>query len=161
MTLVEQINKDIIAAMKAKDEVSLRGLRSMKTALIVASTDKNAKCIEVNGTKQVDADSAIKVLTRLATQRKESADIYIKNNRPELAKIENDELSVIQKYLPQSLSAEEIEVDVRSILSKLDMPNFNAKLGRTLGELNKKYVGRIDAALASKIITSVINETSN
>ncbi len=158
MTLVEIINSDIIKAMKAKDNNTVNALRNIKTAFVAASTEKNAKTVEVNGIKQIDNDTAIKVLTKLSIQRKESAHIYTTNNRPELAELELSELNVIKTYLPSELSSEEIEVEVRKILSTIDAPNYNAKVGKTMGFLNKNFPGRINASLANDIIVHVIKE---
>lgn len=154
--LVQQINNDIIVAMKAKNEATLRGLRSVKAAFATAASEKNATTIEVNGVKQIDDNTAIKILTKLSTQRKESGDIYLNAGRTDLATIEREDFETIKQYLPSTLNESELTDSITEILSTIDAPNVNAKIGKCIGELNKKYPGRINVVLAKQIITNLV-----
>ena len=102
MTLQETINADVISAMKAKDEVSLRALRGLKSALLLAASEPGANGI-------VSDETALKIFQKLAKQRKESLDIYLQNQREDLANVEQEELKIIEKYLPQQMGEEEIK----------------------------------------------------
>ena len=97
MSLQEQINADIITAMKARDEAGLRALRALKSALLIAATADGAS-------GKISDEDSIKIFQKLAKQRKESMEIFLKNGRTELAEIEKEELVVIDKYLPQQMS---------------------------------------------------------
>lgn len=154
--LVQQINTDIIVAMKAKDNTTLRGLRSVKAAFATAASEKNATTIEVNGVKQIDDNTAIKILTKLSTQRKESGEIYFAAGRTELAQIEAEDFETIKKYLPDTLSESELTDSITEILNTIDAPNVNAKIGKCLGELNKKFPGRINVVLAKQILNNLV-----
>ena len=154
--LVQQINDDIITAMKAKNEATLRGLRSVKAAFATAASEKNASTIDVNGVKQIDDNTAIKILTKLATQRKESNEIYVKAGRTELAQVEAEDFETIKKYLPSTLNESELTDSITEILSTIDAPNVNAKIGKCIGELNKRFPGRINVVLAKQVIESLV-----
>src|ERR1700712_3541461 len=103
MSLTTQIDQDIKQAMLAKQADRLRGLRAIKSALLLARTEKGAA-------EEVSDETEIKVLQKLVKQRKESADIYKAQNRDDLYQIEAEEQEVIEAYLPQQMSAAEVEV---------------------------------------------------
>jgi uncharacterized protein YqeY len=100
MTLEEKINNDLKAAMLAKDEAKVRGLRAIKQAVLMAKT---------SGGGNITAEDEIKMLQKLVKQRKESLDIYSQQNRSDLAKTEEEEIAVIEKYLPTMMSEEDIK----------------------------------------------------
>src|SRR5688500_12571772 len=110
MSLTNQINEDLKSAMKSKDEDALRALRAIKSALLLARTEKG-------GNDEVDDATGIKILQKLAKQRKESIDIFRQQNRPELAAIEEKELAIIEKYLPKQMDEEEIRSAISTIIS--------------------------------------------
>src|SRR5690606_29595702 len=97
MALQEKIDQDIKAAMLAKDQARLRGLRAIKAALLLAKAEKGP-------TEALSEDTEVKVLKKLAKQRKESAEIYQQQNRDDLYQIEMEELAVIESFLPKQLS---------------------------------------------------------
>ena len=101
MKLSDKINDDLKIAMKNQDKVSLRGIRAIKAAILLANTDGSGK--------ELDAEREIALLQKLIKQRGDSLDIYIQQGRNDLAEIEKEEISVIEKYLPEQLSLEEIE----------------------------------------------------
>ena len=98
MMLIEKINRDLKIAMKAKDQATLRGVIAIKAALLLMQTEANAK--------EVDKKTEISLLQKLIKQRAESLEIYEKQGRSDLALIEQEEIAVIQRYLPAQLSEE-------------------------------------------------------
>src|SRR5258706_5577233 len=110
MTIVEKITKDMITAMKARDEKSLLTIRMMKSALKNKEIEKRAPL--------EDAES-IQVLGTMIKQRKDSIDAFTKGNRPELAAVEAEQITLIESYLPKEASAEEIASAVRSIIAEI------------------------------------------
>ena len=101
MSLTTQIDQEIKQAMLGKQEARLRGLRAIKSALLLARTEKGAS-------EEVTQETEIKVLQKLIKQRKESADIYKSQNREDLYKIEAEEMEVIEAYLPKQMAREEV-----------------------------------------------------
>lgn len=149
MTLQEKVNADVIAAMKAKDEVSLRALRGLKSALLLAGTEAGA-----NGS--VSDEQAIKIFQKLAKQRKESLEIYTQNKREDLAKTEAEELAVIEKYLPQQLSEEEIKAELKSLLAEAGIQSA-AEFGKAMPLAMKAFAGRADGKLISAVLKSILS----
>ena len=140
--LVETINKDLINAMKAKDEVGLRAIRAIKSAFLLAGTEI--------GSKDISDEIAIKAMQKIAKQRKDSIDIFLKENRTDLAQKEQEELKVIETYLPASMSKDELISELKKIIE-------------LSGALSMKDVGKIMPMamkqLGSKTDGKSINET--
>src|SRR5437763_947332 len=107
MTLEETINSDLKSAMLAKDEASVRGLRAIKSAILLAKT---------SGGGNISSEEEIKMLQKLVKQRKESVEIYQQQNRDDLAKTEVEEIAVIEKYLPKQMNEEEIRMELKKII---------------------------------------------
>src|ERR1700712_4768349 len=103
MSLINTIDQDIKQAMLAKQEARLRGLRAIKSALLLARTEKGAS-------EEISEETELKVWQKLIKQRKESADIYKAQNREDLYKVEAEEMEVIEVYLPKQMDKAEIEV---------------------------------------------------
>lgn len=146
MTLQEQINADVIVAMKAKEEITLRALRSLKSALLLAASEPGA-----NGS--VSDDAALKIFQKLAKQRKESLDIYVQNNREDLAQVERDELAVIEKYLPKQLSEAEIKAILQDVVTNAGASSAS-DFGKVMPLAMKALAGKADG----KVISSVLKE---
>jgi len=149
MTLQEKINADVIAAMKAKDEVSLRALRGLKSALLLAGSEAGA-----NWT--VADEQAIKLFQKLAKQRKESLDIYLQNKREDLAKTEAEELAVIERYLPKQLSEEEIKQELETLLKDAGITSA-AEFGKAMPLAMKAFAGKADGKIISAVLKSLLN----
>src|SRR5690606_37167454 len=111
MALKNQIDQDIKSAMLAKDQVRLRSLRAIKSAILLAETEKNSG--------DFDEKAEIKVLQRLVKQRKESAEIYQQQNRPDLLAIEREEQEVIEQYLPKQMDRADIKKAIVEIVEKI------------------------------------------
>ena len=146
--LENTINQDIKIAMLAKDETSLRSLRAIKSALLLAKTEKGAS-------QDITEEAEIKVLQRLVKQRKESADIYKGQNRDDLYKIETDEIEVIEKYLPQQLSQEELNTYIKGLIQKLNVTSVK-EMGKIMGVANKELSGKADGKAISETIKSLL-----
>ncbi|MBC7743650.1 MAG: GatB/YqeY domain-containing protein [Flavobacterium sp.] len=142
------IDQDIKSAMLAKNSVRLRGLRAIKAALLQAKTEKGASEI-------LSSDTEIKVLQKLVKQRKESADIYLSQNRPDLEKIENEELEVIGAYLPKQMNREEISVHVKNVIANAG--TVHAKdMGKIIGLVNKDLAGKADGKIISEVVKELL-----
>jgi len=147
MTLEETITKDLVAAMKAKDEVSLRGIRAIKTAIMVIKTDGSGQAI--------DEAREVQLLQKLVKTRQESLDIYEKNNRPELAVIEKEEIEVIKRYLPAMLEGEELEAIIKQIVEETGATSAK-DMGKVMGAANKQLAGKADGRAISEIVKKLL-----
>ncbi|MDA9554754.1 GatB/YqeY domain-containing protein [Pelobium sp.] len=149
MSLENTINQDIKAAMLAKDETSLRSLRAIKSALLLAKTEKGAS-------HELTEDAEIKVLQKLVKQRKESADIYKSQNREDLYQIETDEIEVIEKYLPKQLSQDELNHYIQGLIQKLNVSSVK-EMGKIMGVASKELAGKADGKAISETIKNLLN----
>lgn len=148
MGLEQQVTGEIKTAMLAKDEKSLRGLRAIKAALINLRTSEG-----FSGT--VTQDDEIKLLQKLVKQRKESKEIYEKQNRSDLAEKENEEISVIEKFLPKQMSAEEIKTVVASVIKETGASSA-ADMGKVMGAANKQLAGKADGKTIAGIVKEML-----
>jgi uncharacterized protein len=146
MTIHETIKGGIPEAMKARDEVRLRTLRSLTTAMTNEVVAKKRKPDEF-----LTDDEALAVVKRAANQRKDSIDQFEKGGRPELAVSEKEELAIIESFLPAQLSREEVEAIVKT--KKAEMPEANA--GMLTGAVMKEVKGRADGSLVKEVIDSL------
>ncbi|MCI0920053.1 GatB/YqeY domain-containing protein [Sphingobacterium rhinopitheci] len=149
MSLEQTINQDIKAAMIAKDSVRLRGLRAIKSAIILAKTEKA-------GIDELDQDVEIKVLQKLVKQRKESGDIYKSQNREDLFQIEFEEQQIIEEYLPKQLSKEEIESIVKAIIIETGAAGMK-DMGKVMGLANQKLAGQADGKTVSEVVKNSLS----
>ena len=151
MALEEKIMTDLKAAMLAKDEKALRSLRAIKAAIIIAKTSEGAGGV-------LKEEDEVKLLQKLVKQRKDSLEIYEKQNRPELAQKEKEEIEVIEKFLPQQLDAGELRVVIEKIINETGA-NSPADMGRVMGLANKQLAGKADgktiAAMVKDLLTHV------
>ena len=150
MTLFEQINKDIPAAMKAKDKVRLETLRNIKKYFIEAQTAPGAAEVLSN-------DNALKILSKLAKQGRDTAALYTEQGRPDLASDELAQVAVIEEYLPQPLSAEELEAEVKNIISEVGATGPK-DMGKVMGVASKKLAGRADGKAISELVKKILTQ---
>lgn len=144
MTIFEQVSKDIIEAMKAKDKVRLQALRNIKKYFIEAKTAPGA-----NDTL-ADAD-ALKILAKQAKQGRDTAALYTEQNRPDLAEEEAAQAAVIEGYLPKQLSAEELESALREIIAAVGATSPK-DMGKVMGAATKQLAGKADGkAISTKV----------
>jgi uncharacterized protein len=148
MSLEAIIQKDLITAMKAKDEVTLRGVRAIKSALLLAKTDGSGIAMTEEG--------EIKLLQRLVKQRKESLAIFEQNGRESLAQTEREEIAVIERYLPQQMSEAELEGIIKSIIAETGATGMK-DMGKVMGATNKKVAGQAEGAVISAIVKRLLS----
>ena len=148
MTLFEQVSKDIVAAMKAKDKVRLQALRNIKKYFIEAKTAPGA-----NDTLE-DA-AALKILAKLAKQGRDTAALYTEQGRPDLAEEEVAQAQVVEEYLPKALSAEELEAEVKAIIAETGASSPK-DMGKVMGVATKKLAGRADGKAISALVKQLL-----
>lgn len=136
MSLEKTISSEIMAAMKAKDAVRLSALRNIKKYIIEAKTSGTAV------DELPDAD-VIRIITKLAKQGTDSAAIYTQQNRADLAEEEMAQVKVMQEFLPQQLTAEELAAEVKAIISETGASSIT-DMGRVMGVASKRLAGRAD-----------------
>jgi uncharacterized protein len=142
MNLETKIKQDLTEAMKAHDEAAKRGLRAVLAAIQLAKTDGSGDAME--------GDREIKLLQKLVKQRRESAEIYEKGNRPELAAVELEEIAVIEKYLPQQMSEAELEVALRDIIAQTGATSAR-DMGKVMGAANKAFAGKAEGKMIAAV----------
>lgn len=136
MDLFETVNKEMAAAMKARDKVRLEALKGIKKEFLEAKTAPGAG-------GELPEDKAVAILVKMAKQRRESAAIYMDNNREELAKGELAEVAVIEEFLPKALSPEELETEIRNIIASTGAASPK-DMGKVMGVATKALAGRAD-----------------
>jgi len=148
MSLITTIDQDIKKAMLAKQEVQLRGLRAIKSALLLARTEKGAS-------EEISEETEIKVLQKLIKQRKESADIYQAQNREDLYKVEAEEMAVIEVYLPKQMDKAEVEVFLKDLISRVGATSVK-DMGKVMGAANKELAGKADGKTISEVVKQLL-----
>ena len=148
MELFEKVSKDIVAAMKAKDKVTLEALRNIKKVFIEAKTAPGAN-------DPLDDAAALKILQKLAKQGHDSADLYTQQNRPDLAEAEMAQVKVIESYLPKALSAEEIEAAVKEIIAQTGATSIK-EMGKVMGLASKQLAGKADGKAISDVVKKLL-----
>jgi len=148
MPLLEQIQKDMVAAMKAREEARLDPLRMMKTAL---------QRYTIDTMKPLDEAAELQILTTLVKQRRESADMFRKGNRPELAEKEEAELALIESYMPSAPTAEEIDAAIAAALAETGVTALK-QMGVVMKATQAKLAGRrVDGKALSESVRSKLS----
>jgi uncharacterized protein YqeY len=145
--LEEIIQQDIKAAMLAKDSVALASVRGIKAAILLAKT--------AEGGKPVDDAEIVKIIQKLVKQRKESAEIYTQQNRPELAENELAEAVVMERYLPKQLSEAEVEEKLKEIIAQVGASSM-ADMGKVMGTATKALAGQADGKVISALVRKLL-----
>jgi uncharacterized protein YqeY len=148
MSLEEKITTDLKNAMKSKDKVALRGIRAIRSAILNQKKDGSGQ--------ELNADLEIKLLQKLVKQRKDSLDIYEKQNRPDLALIEQEEIDIIEKYLPEQLSPEALEEAVSAIISETGASTMK-DMGKVMGMASKQLAGKADGKSISETVKKLLS----
>lgn len=149
MNLFDKVSEDIKKAMLARDKVRLEALRGAKKEFLEAKTAKGA-----NG--ELSDDNATKILVKMVKQRKESARIYQENNRPELADNELAEAAVLEEYLPKQLSPEELETEIRAIVTETGATGPK-EMGKVMGVATKRLAGKAEGRAISDMVKNILN----
>ncbi|MDE6017836.1 MAG: GatB/YqeY domain-containing protein [Muribaculaceae bacterium] len=148
MSLFDKVSADIQAAMKAREKVRLEALRGAKKEFLEAKTAPGA-----NG--ELSDEQAIKILTKMVKQRKESARIYVENNRQELADGELAEAAVLEEYLPKQLTPEELEAELKAIIAEAGATSAK-EMGKVMGIATKKLAGRADGRTIQTVVKALL-----
>jgi uncharacterized protein YqeY len=148
MSLITQIDQDIKQAMLAKQSEKLRALRAIKSALLLAKTEKGAS-------EEISEEAEIKVLQKLVKQRKESADIYQAQNREDLYRIEKEEQEYIEAYLPKQMSREEVETYLKDVIGRVGATSVK-DMGKVMGTANKELAGKADGKTISEVVKQLL-----
>ena len=146
-SLAEQISTGIKEAMRAKDSGRLAALRDIKSKLMLEATKE--------GGGEVDDATTIRILSKLLKQRKETAQLYREQNRPDLAVEEESQAEVIEAYLPQQLSEDEIRTKVESIIQQTGASSM-ADMGKVMGMASQQLAGVADGKVISSIVRSIL-----
>lgn len=149
MSLLEKIDADIKAAMLGREKEKLEALRAIKNAILVQRTEKGSG-------GSVASDDEIKLLKRLVKQRKEAAELYRQQNRDDLAKVEEFQSEIIEVYLPEQLSEEEISETVRAIIRDSNAQGMK-DMGKVMGRAAKDLAGKADNKLVSDIVKKLLS----
>ena len=144
MKLSEKIDIQIKQAMKNKDSLALQSLRAIKSSILLFNTKKG-------NTSDMSESDEINILSRLVKQRKESADIYLSQNRSDLAKTEIDQSEIIKQFLPEQLSEVEIEAFVIDVIKKTNSSGMK-DMGKVMGMATKELSGKADGKTISQIV---------
>ena len=136
MALFDQINDDIKAAMKAREKVKLEALRNIKKVMLEAKSAKGASA-------EITDDDVLKIISKLAKQGNDSAEIYKQQNREDLYEIEMGQVAIFEKYLPAKISDEELSAIVKSIINEVGATSMK-DMGKVMGIASKKLAGKAD-----------------
>ena len=149
MTLEQQIQEDIKAAMKAKDSVAMNAMRAVKGEILLFKTAEG-------GSGKVTDEDVLKMIRKLVKQRRESAEQYVAAGRKELADNELAEAAVIEKYLPKQLSEAEVEAKVKEIIAALGATSLK-EMGKVMGAANAALAGQADGKTISGIVRKLLS----
>ncbi len=145
MSLETKIMTEMKEAMKAKDEATLRGLRAIKAALLLLKTSGS----------EVTEDAEMKALQKMVKQRKDSLEIFQQQNRPDLAQKEEEEIKVIEKFLPQQMSEDELKLAVQKIIIDTGASS-PAEMGKVMGVATKQLAGKADGKAISAAVKELL-----
>ncbi len=148
MALEQQIQKDIMEAMKAKDTVRLNSVRSIKSAILLAKTSEG-------GAKELSDADIVKIIQKLSKQRKESAEQYTAAGRKELADNELAEAAILDAYLPKQLSEAEVEEKLKAIIAQVGA-SAPSDMGKVMGVATKQLAGLAEGRTISTIVKRLL-----
>ena len=150
MSLIQTVDQEIKQAMLAKNEIRLRGLRAIKAALLLAKTEKGAQV-------ELSEEAETKALQKQIKQRKDAVEIYQQQNRADLAKIELEEIAVLEDFLPKQLSAQELAIAIKEIIQTLQVTDPK-DMGKVIGAANKQLAGKSDGKSIAEMFKKVMAE---
>jgi uncharacterized protein YqeY len=147
MNLLEKINAEIMTAMRAKDAVRLRGLRAIKSAILIANTDGSGK--------ELDTEREIALLQKLVKQRRDSLEIFTAQGRADLAVVEEEELATITEFLPQQMTEAELAAAVGEIITQTGATSAK-DMGKVMGAATKTLAGKTEGKLISEMVKKLL-----
>ena len=149
MSLEQKVMTNLKTAMFAKDEKSLRSLRAIKASIITVKTAEGFS-------GEIKEDDEIKLLQKLVKQRKDSLEIYEKQNREDLAVKEREEIEIIEKFLPKQMSDEELKEIIGKIVNETGASSL-ADMGKVMGLANKQLAGKADGKTIAAIVKEILS----
>ncbi len=150
MSLEQKIMGELKTAMLAKDEKTVRSLRAIKAAILLAKTSEG-------GTGELREEDEIKLLQKMVKQRKDSLEIYQQQNRADLAGKEKEEIEVIEKFLPKQMTSEELQTEIKKIIEETGASS-PADMGKVMGAATKKLAGKADGKTISSIVKELLSK---
>ena len=148
MSLINRISESIKTAMKEKDSIKLESLRAVKSALILLQTEKGSG-------SQIPKSEEIKTLQKLVKQRKDSAEIYRSQNRSDLAELEINQSKIIEDFLPQQISEDELRKIITNIIDQNEASGMK-DMGKVMGIATKELLGKADGKTISALVKSLL-----
>jgi uncharacterized protein len=148
MSLKSKIDADIKAAMLARDQVKLLALRDIKKGILIEET-------KAGGSGELSEEEGMKILQKAVKQRKDSAEIFKTQNRPDLLEKELAEIAIIEVYLPAAMSAEELETVISGIITKVGAKG-PADMGKVMGLASKEVAGKAEGRAVSEMVKSLL-----
>ena len=149
MALEQNIMAELKAAMLAKNEAALRGLRAIKSAILLAKTADGKQ-------GEISEDDEIKLLQKLAKQRKDSLEVFVAQNREDLAQKEREELEVIEKFLPKQMSEDELKEALKAIVAEVGASG-PGDMGKVMGAATKQLAGKADGKMISAAVKEILS----
>ncbi|MFW6248454.1 MAG: GatB/YqeY domain-containing protein [Bacteroidota bacterium] len=149
MSLIQNIDADIKKAMLAKEKDKLEALRAVKNAILLQRTEKGAS-------EELDEQTELKILQKLVKQRKESAEIYQEKGRTEMAEQEMQQAEVIQQYLPEQMSEDQIKEKIKQIVDQTGASSMK-DMGKVMGVASKQLAGKADNKIISQIVKDILS----
>jgi uncharacterized protein YqeY len=150
MSLEQNIMTELKAAMLAKDEAALRSLRAVKAAILLAKTSEGSG-------GELKEEDEVKLLQKLVKSRKDSLEIFQQQNRPDLAKKEEEEIAIIGKFLPAQMSADELKGVIQKIIVDTGA-STPADMGKVMGAATKQLAGKADGKTISALVKELLSK---
>lgn len=148
MSLEAKVMEEMKVAMRAKDEAALRTLRAIKAAILLEKTSANAS-------ETISETDEIKMLQKMAKQRRDSLEIFVQQNREDLAIKEREELAIIERFLPAQMSAEELQSELKNIITEVGASS-PADMGKVMGVASKRLAGKADGKMISETVKQLL-----
>jgi uncharacterized protein len=149
MSLEQKIMADLKTAMLAKDEAGLRSLRAIKAAILLAKTSEGAS-------GEMKEEDEIKLLQKLVKSRKDSLEIFTQQNRTDLAKKEEEEIAIIERFLPKQMSVDELKPLIEKIISETGASS-PGDMGKVMGQATKQLAGKADGKTISALVKELLS----
>jgi hypothetical protein len=150
MSLEQKVMAEMKDAMKSKNEGALRGLRAIKAAIIIAKTSEGAR-------GELKEEDETKLLQKLVKQRRDSLEIFKKQNREDLAQKEQEEISIIERFLPKQMTAEELKIPLSEIISQLGASS-PADVGKVMAAATRQFAGKADGKVISAAVKELLSK---
>jgi uncharacterized protein len=148
MSLEQKVMEELKTAMRAKDEAALRTLRAIKAGIIIEKTAEGAG-------GEISEATETKMLQKMAKQRRDSLDIFEKQNREDLASKEREELAIIERFLPKQMSADELKAELKAIIAQVGAKS-PADMGKVMGVASKQLAGKADGKAISETVKQLL-----